>query len=106
MVSFLLSSRFGASSAVCPQGENRHAAPVYISREKEATRIEAVSLVRFFLILPVLQSMKHTLSEQRKACPSIHHPFDQLELGILTFALAIVVRQGETCQYGCFVSLD
>jgi hypothetical protein len=33
--------------------------------------------------------MKHTLPEQRKACPSIHHPFDQLELGILALHLAI-----------------
>jgi hypothetical protein len=41
-----------------------------------------------------LQSVKDTLTQERKACPAIPHSFNQLELIDLTLYLPIGIGQG------------
>lgn len=51
----------------------------------------------------VLESMEHTLTEQRKACATKSHSFDEFESIEMPLNDPIALRQGESCLHSSFV---
>ena len=50
--------------------------------------------------------MEYTLAEQSKAGPARHRPFDELQLGHMTFYHAVIDPPGEPSPHRLFVFLD